>query len=483
MPNRHSMLLEHTTPKEARQSTAAPRPFPESEERDATPSVRAVTSWEGGFTSFPNALFRHYTRLGISEGELVFVQQLWTFWWGDRLPFPALDSIAARMGKKIRQVQHYARALSDRGLLVIVPRADTHGRQLSNAYDLRPLLRALAAITEVQTLEGGREQRRRPARASGSTSKPRTGTVAPLLSIDDQPGPVPSAPATGRMPDPTTPRNLAPGGVWDSAGKENEQEQQKLDLGSISRAAACWTSAPPKDETPSVSEALVVRLALAPFSTRFGDEAPRASGARAFALVQRHGVCVPEFTALVRSAADATQTRLPWVERRTPDERVNAMPYFFAILERMLADRAKPECERKQWKAAPPRRPTGGTPRPGGQRQVAAEGGDRSADRLPDNPFWQAVVGQLRRFVAPGAVSRVSAATVLEASTARLCLEVSSAGEKFWCERMVRDRLMEALTDLGHGGCELLFVEATVEPRLCRDIPMAQAGGQAAMAP
>jgi len=102
---------------------------------------------------------------------------------------------------------------------------------------------------------------------------------------------------------------------------------------------------------------------------------------------------------------------------------------------------------------------------------VAAEGGDRSADRLPDHPFWQAVVDQLRRFVAPGAVSRVAEARVLEASTTRLCLEVSSAGEKVWCERMLRARLMEALADLGHAGCELLFVEAPAGIGTGRSVP------------
>ena len=395
---------------------------------DSASFPRDVSSWEGGFTSFPNALFRQYARLGMSEGELVFVQQLWTFWWGDQLPFPALGSIAERMGKKIRQVQQYVHSLRARGLLLVVPRADAQGRQLTNAYDPRPLLRALADLREVPTV----------VEAGAQGNQPR-----PVL---------PASPAT-------TPHNPAASGVWNSTPKEHEQKtQQDLDLGSVPLPPAGQKMNPPGAQSSPVSDALLVRLALAPLSTAFGDEAPRASGSRAYALAQCHGIPLPEFEALLHQAAAATKARLPWVERRTPDEQVNAMPYFFGILERLLAHPAEPDDRKARPRQA--RRHSVGHP-PNDDVSSTTTPADAQPDDTPF-PFWRDVVDQARRFVAPGAVARLAHVRVREASPAGLCLEVASAQEQFWLERMLRSHLLEALADLGHAGCDVRFVAGPV---------------------
>src|SRR5262249_19278093 len=92
-----------------------------------------------GYILLPNSILRHYARLGISEPELVFVQQLWTYWWDTSLPYPSVVTIAARMSKSVRQIQHYIARLRGAGWLVVVERRDPQGGQISNAYDLRPL--------------------------------------------------------------------------------------------------------------------------------------------------------------------------------------------------------------------------------------------------------------------------------------------------------------------------------------------------------
>lgn len=62
----------------------------------------------------------------------------------------AVTEGSARMGKTVRQIQGYIHSLRTRGLLLVIRRADGRGRQLANAYDLRPLL---AALEEIATRE------------------------------------------------------------------------------------------------------------------------------------------------------------------------------------------------------------------------------------------------------------------------------------------------------------------------------------------
>jgi len=106
----------------------------------------------GGHTSLPTYAWIYYARLGVSEAEFVYIQQLCTYWWSARDPYPGEAALAARMGKTVRTIQGYLRSLEGKGLLHIQTRLSTHGRQSTNAYDLRPFFAAVEGLARLDGL-------------------------------------------------------------------------------------------------------------------------------------------------------------------------------------------------------------------------------------------------------------------------------------------------------------------------------------------
>jgi hypothetical protein len=102
-----------------------------------------------GFVAAPVALLRGYARLGLSDGELALVLQIWSYWREERLPCPAVSTLATQLGKTERQVQQIVASLRKRGLLTVHPRHERERGQLSNAYDLDPLIRAIEALPPI----------------------------------------------------------------------------------------------------------------------------------------------------------------------------------------------------------------------------------------------------------------------------------------------------------------------------------------------
>ena len=138
-----------------------------------------------GHTAVPNLVLRYYAQLGISDGEMMFTLQVWSHWWTARDPHPSIQTIAARMGKKERQVQYYVQGLRDKGLLRVVDRFDpAQGGQLTSEYDYSPLIAAVVAHARDQKAVGANEEAAvvvRRARPPAQSQAAQTGVQNPAL--------------------------------------------------------------------------------------------------------------------------------------------------------------------------------------------------------------------------------------------------------------------------------------------------------------
>ena len=106
---------------------------------------------QDGFTSVPNLVLTHYAILGITAAEMMFSIHVWQYWWTEKDPYPALQTIADRMSVTRRQVRNYTQSLKQKGYLVVNERADPNLGQLTSEYDFGPLL---DAVLFVRTLLG-----------------------------------------------------------------------------------------------------------------------------------------------------------------------------------------------------------------------------------------------------------------------------------------------------------------------------------------
>ena len=98
--------------------------------------------FDEGYVAVPAAFLRNYTRLELSNSELVFILQLMSFKWNENAPFPSYKTVAQRMGITTEMARRHAKSLEEKGLLKRVKRTGQ-----SNAFDLRPLTAALESFT------------------------------------------------------------------------------------------------------------------------------------------------------------------------------------------------------------------------------------------------------------------------------------------------------------------------------------------------
>jgi DNA-binding transcriptional ArsR family regulator len=100
-----------------------------------------------GYTMLPNLLMRAQGKLMIGHAEFNVLVQLVHHWWdADKDPHPAKETIARRMGLSPRQVQRYITSLEKAGLVKRVERFSGRKAQISNGYDLSPLVKKLGVI-------------------------------------------------------------------------------------------------------------------------------------------------------------------------------------------------------------------------------------------------------------------------------------------------------------------------------------------------
>lgn len=108
---------------------------------------------EAGHTAIPNLALNHYSQLGLSPSDMLFVIHVWQYWWTERNPYPSLAGIAERMGVSRRQLRTYVSRLRAAGYLIVRERTLPGLGQVSSEYDFAPFLKAIVKAA------GEREQR------------------------------------------------------------------------------------------------------------------------------------------------------------------------------------------------------------------------------------------------------------------------------------------------------------------------------------
>jgi hypothetical protein len=227
-------------------------------------------------------------------------------------------------------------------LLVVHPRHDRGRGQLSNAYDLSPLLHALEGL-------------------------PLT-TPRPVLGV---------LPVAGEGM-----QGAAEEGVQANAPYEDPRVRSLV-----------LVSDPPR---PPLKPELPEELAdwLGRIGERLGDAAPVSSQTRAARLLATFGPDATTFRARLDQAAQIALAALPVIRRRGAAGMPNGMPYCFAILEALLAGRPEPppQIQRSRERAAL------ALEAPASSARICAQG---VTDETDGHPLWPAVATALAGMLAP----------------------------------------------------------------------------------
>jgi hypothetical protein len=147
---------------------------------------------QAGFTTVPNLLLRYQVQLDITSTELNFILQVWYHWWEDKDPYPALSTIAQRMGASRRQVRRYSEGLRGKGLLVAHDRRQDGLGQVTSEYDFSRLLERLRELyrDEVAVADRKRQTDRsitpRTKMSEGGRTKTSEAPRTPVSSEDDE---------------------------------------------------------------------------------------------------------------------------------------------------------------------------------------------------------------------------------------------------------------------------------------------------------
>jgi DNA-binding MarR family transcriptional regulator len=95
----------------------------------------------------------------LTVAEALFVIHLMWCKWDDDPPYPSLRTLARRMGITPIYARKLARSLEKKGFLRRMSRVGS-----TNAYDLTPLFKKLAAHVTAEAEQAARKSARKPAR-------------------------------------------------------------------------------------------------------------------------------------------------------------------------------------------------------------------------------------------------------------------------------------------------------------------------------
>ncbi len=451
----------------------------------------------GGHTSLPTYAWIYYARLDVSEAEFVYIQQLCTYWWATRDPFPGEAAIAARMGKTVRTIQGYLRSLEGKGLLHIQTQFSNHGRQHTNAYDLRPFFHAVEGLARLDGLLPDDDATpATPAPSPHAVNSPGDNDACHKQPCDQNTvrsqgaewkslcAGATSFGTEKRSKDPLTPtmgegEGSRAGGAKNFSPQVNPVEIENFDYDSIPPTPVSKRLGPTTSDDPS-DQTLAQEIAV--LSTELGDNAPTSSVTRARNLCRDTGVSTDRFLRLLDEAAARTRDRQASIVKRRRDGLTpNGMPYLFAVLTDLLHPA--------------PRQPADGGPapdrrrveRPGSRRRRRDSGHDKPAGSyaawsnspapLPiveEHPVWRAVLVELGQVLTPENFNAWLASTrALDQEEEVLRVAVPTAFNKTWLEHKLAGKVAGALHKIDDNalstGC-VGRVEYVVDPAACAPI-------------
>jgi len=464
-----------------RPETTAPSPPPSPESIDRRLLVR-YGAWllTGGYTALPTYAWVYYARLGVTEAEMVCIAQLCTYWWSAHDPFPGEAALATRMGKTVRTIQGYLRSLEGKGLLHIQTQFSTHGRQHTNAYDLRPFFAAVEGLARLDGLltaadaaDGATKTRTasirrddvghgphvRPMGDTDSCKKrPYEPNNSPNQDAEREPlcAGAESSETDNRPTSEGTPtvgegEGSRGGGAKNLSPQVNPIEIDTFDLDSIPPTPVN-TRLGPATSSDSTDQALTEEIAV--LSIELGDNAPASSVTRARNLCRDAGVSPARFLRLLDEAAARTRDRqASIVKRRRDGLAVNGMPYLFAV----LADLLHPVPPRMADAGSDPASRRTGSP--GRRRRRRADGRSEptgsyaawsdSPALLPiveEHPVWRAVLDELAQVMTSENFNAWLATTrALDQDGAVLRVAVPTPFNKAWLDTKLAGKVMGAL--------------------------------------
>jgi len=473
---------------------STPPPSPDTIDRRL---VQRYGMWllTGGYTAIPTYAWVYYARLGVSEAEMVCIAQLCTYWWSARDPYPGEVALAARMGKTVRTIQGYLRALEAKGLLHIQTRLSTNGRQSTNSYDLRPFFAAVEGLARLDGLLLADDAAPLTSATGHSDGSPDNDTcnVGPCdhnnraqrdveresLCADATSFGTENPSTEDGADDPQRGEGSRAGGVKDSSPQVNPIEIENFDYDSIpptpAKATVTTETGDSHAHIPDVMDDQAFAAEIAALSTELGDDAPRSSLGRARNLCHNAGMPPVRFLRLLDEAAARTRDRQAGiVKRRRDGQAVNGMPYLFAVLQDLL-------------RPAQPRVADVGSPRdyrragqPGRRRRQRDDGRGEPASsyaawsnspaRLPiveEHPVWRAALDELAHVMTSENFNAWLATTrVMGQDGEVLRVAVPAAFNKVWLEQKLAGKVMAALQKIDDdtlGAGRVARVEYVVE--------------------
>jgi len=282
----------------------------------------------GGHTSLPTYAWMYYARLGVTEAEFVFVQQLCTYWWDMRDPYPGEEAIARRMGKSKRSIQGYITSLRRKGYLQVLSHADDHRRPNNNSYNLRPFFHAVEGLARLDGHIDGNSANAENEATMAQNPAPKVNTVEVNFDQDSIPPNPPSRPVTNRPPREELPPMQGTGNRYGEQPHTQEAwrtQPPASALGTMDAQRISYSV----DERPLAD-------AFATLSAEFGDAHPRSSLGQALNLMRAHGYEIGDFLSLIEDAADRTRVYAPRIYLCHNSGRPNAMPYLFRVMRALL---------------------------------------------------------------------------------------------------------------------------------------------------
>jgi hypothetical protein len=452
----------------------------------------------GGYTALPTYAWVYYARLGVTEAEMVCLAQLCTYWWSTRDPYPGEAALAARMGKTVRTIQGYLRSLEGKGLLHIQTQFSAHGRQSTNAYDLRPFFAAVEGLARLDgllsELDGqfaddsllaydadtdtddtapttpptpamtARGSQRRPQRAGDTAArvgKPKGQPTTPTQEAEREPlcadagrGGPDKRPTGDGTPTRGEGERLRGGGVKNPSPQVNPIEIESFDLDSRPPTPVNERVGPTASDDDPTDQALAQEIAA--LSVELGDNAPMSSVTRARNLCHNAGVSSERFLRLLDEAAVRTRDRqASIVKRRRDGTSPNGMPYLFAVLTDLL--HPAPVTTRA---VASDRRRAGRSPRRSrrdttGPSVVAYGAWQGTAARRPvteEHPVWRAVLDELAQALTTENFNTWLAATrVVTQEGSLLHVAVADATQHAWLDQRWRALIERTLRRVAPG--------------------------------